>query len=234
MNVSTRPAAPPDEDSDAPPADRRDAQSNRYWYLGIAPDARIVNVEVADAEGTVDVSQVIAAIDWVVQHRTANGMNIRVLNLFFGTDGIQAYQLDPLAYAVEQAWKQGIAVVVARGNDGNSSQLRNPALNPFVIAVGAVSTGTSHDTKDDHVPSWTSCGTTSGRRSGDRRAGTAPSRHRRDPGRQHCLRSRDGEPGHLHRAPRRLRGGVASRRRERAATPRDVARRSVPVRHVEG
>jgi serine protease AprX len=148
-------------DSDAPPADQRDAKSNRYWYLGIAPDARIVNVKVADAEGNVDVSQVIAAVDWVVQHRNANGMNIRVLNLSFGTDGVQDYQLDPLAFAVEQAWKQGIVVVVAGGNDGNASQLRNPAVNPFVIAVGAVSTGTSHDTKDDYVPSWTSCGTTS-------------------------------------------------------------------------
>ena len=37
-------------------------------YRGIAPDARIVSLKVATADGGADVSQVIAAIDWVVQH----------------------------------------------------------------------------------------------------------------------------------------------------------------------
>ena len=55
-------------------------------FLGVAPDARILSVKVGVADGGVDVSQVIAAIDWVVQHRNDNGMNIRVLNLSFGTD----------------------------------------------------------------------------------------------------------------------------------------------------
>jgi serine protease AprX len=50
-------------------------------YRGIAPDARIVSVKVGVADGGTDVSQVIAAIDWVVQHRHDNGMNIRVINL---------------------------------------------------------------------------------------------------------------------------------------------------------
>ena len=38
-------------------------------YRGMAPDARIVSVKVGVADGGTDVSQVIAAIDWVVQHR---------------------------------------------------------------------------------------------------------------------------------------------------------------------
>ena len=38
-------------------------------FLGIAPDAHIINVKVAGANGAVDVSQVLAAIDWVVEHR---------------------------------------------------------------------------------------------------------------------------------------------------------------------
>ncbi len=91
--------------------------------------------------GAVDVSQVIAAIDWVVQHRNDHGLNIRVLNLSFGTDGTQQYTLDPLAYAVQMAWDSGIVVVVAAGNDGNAAALRNPAFNPYVIAVGASDTG---------------------------------------------------------------------------------------------
>ena len=67
------------------------------------------------ADGGVDVTQVIAAINWVVDHRHDNGMNIRVLNLSFGTDSAQAYTMDPLAFAAEQAWRHGIVVVVSTG-----------------------------------------------------------------------------------------------------------------------
>ena len=135
----------------------RDKVSDDYDHLseeafvGIAPDSSIISVKTANFDGATDVSQVIAAIDWVVQHRDDNGMNIRVLNLSFGTDGTQDYLLDPLAFAVEQAWKAGIVVVVAAGNDGNSSLLRNPASDPFVIAVGAAN---GHGVAD-----FSSCGT---------------------------------------------------------------------------
>jgi len=107
-------------------------------YLGIAPDARIVNVKVGSATGAVDVSQVIAGIDWVVQHRHDNGLNIRVLNLSLGTDSSQRYQVDPLAFAAEVAWRAGIVVVAAAGNDGTTAgHLDDPASDPFLIAVGA-------------------------------------------------------------------------------------------------
>jgi len=49
---------------DATPAK---VQKGEESFVGIAPDARIVNVKVADAQGATDVSQVIAAIDWVVE-----------------------------------------------------------------------------------------------------------------------------------------------------------------------
>src|SRR5204863_5662251 len=80
----------------------------------------------------------VAAINWVVEHKDDPGMNIRVLNLSYGTDSLQPYQLDPITYAAEQAWKHGIVVVVAGGNDGSSrSVLANPAYDPYVISVGA-------------------------------------------------------------------------------------------------
>ena len=98
-------------------------------YRGIAPDARIVSVKVGVADGGVDVSQVIAAIDWVIQHRNDDGLNIRVINLSYGTNSTQDYTVDPLAYAAEQAWKNGIVVVAAGGNYGFQSHMNNaPAL----------------------------------------------------------------------------------------------------------
>jgi serine protease AprX len=58
-------------------------------FAGAAPDSTLISVKVAAADGATDVSQVIAGIDWVVQHRNDPGMNIRVLNLSFGTDSHQ-------------------------------------------------------------------------------------------------------------------------------------------------
>ena len=96
------------------------ATGNTTDFLGAAPSARVVSVKVADARGNTDVSQVIAGIDWVVQHAHDPGMNIRVLNLSFGTDASQPAGLDPLMFAAEVAWRKGIVVVVSVGNDGRS------------------------------------------------------------------------------------------------------------------
>ena len=95
----------------------------------MAPDARIVSVKVGVADGGTDVSQVIAAIDWVVQHRNDGDLNIRVINLSYGTNSAQDSKVDPLAYAAERAWKAGIVVVAAGGNYGFQSHMNNaPAL----------------------------------------------------------------------------------------------------------
>jgi serine protease AprX len=129
-------------------------------FVGMAPDARIVNVKVADAHGATDVSQVIAAIDWVVQHRNDNGLNVRVLNLSFGTDSSQPYTADPLAYAAEVAWRNGIVVVAAAGNAGfaPSGSLTDPASDPYVIAVGAADTEGTTAESDDVVASFSQNG----------------------------------------------------------------------------
>jgi serine protease AprX len=132
----------------------------KNWeFAGIAPQARVVNMKVADAIGATDVSQVIAAIDWVVQHKNDRNLNIRVLNLSFGTDGTQDPNLDPLSYAAEVAWDAGIVVVVAAGNRGfGNTSLNNPALNPRLIAVGAADTKGTPDPTDDFVADFSSSG----------------------------------------------------------------------------
>jgi serine protease AprX len=162
--------------------------SDSSHFLGIAPDSRIISLKVADARGGTDVSQVIAAIDWVVQHRHTDGLNIRVLNLSFGTDSQQSYLTDPLAYAVEVAWKSGIFVVAAAGNQGfrgavghgasdawvtddggdggdddgddgiADDMLNDPAFDPLVLAVGASDTMGTATTSDDRVATFSSHG----------------------------------------------------------------------------
>jgi serine protease AprX len=124
-------------------------------FVGAAPGARVVSLKVAAGDGATDVSQVIAAIDWVIEHRNTDGLNIRVLNLSFGTDSTQDYRLDPLAYAAEVAWLHGIVVVVSAGNSGfGTPQLNDPAYDPYVIAVGGDDTKGTDDSKDDTIPSW--------------------------------------------------------------------------------
>lgn len=132
---------------------------NPFSFGGVAPSARILNMKVAAGDGGVDVTQVIAAIDWIVQHRYDNGMNVRVINLAYGTTSTQGADIDPLARAVENAWKAGIVVVAAAGNDGiDSSSLLMPAADPYVIAVGAVDNLGTRSTGDDVVADFTNDG----------------------------------------------------------------------------
>ena len=131
-------------------------------FVGVAPDSRIVSVKVADKDGSTDVSQVIAAIDWVVANRNKNGLNIRVLNLSYGTDSTQDVSIDPLSFAVDQAWRHGIVVVAAGGNSGYADKLgtmTNPARTGTIIAVGALGqTAAANPRAEDEIASFSSNG----------------------------------------------------------------------------
>jgi serine protease AprX len=131
--------------------------------VGLAPKAKVTSVKVGTSNGANDVTQIIAAIDWVVQNRNHDPASpIRVLNLSYGSGGMSASAVDPLMFAVEQAWNAGIVVVVAAGNDGNTtSALTNPAMDPFVVAVGASTTNNTVTTADDDVASFSNNSTQS-------------------------------------------------------------------------
>jgi serine protease AprX len=132
---------------------------NPGLFAGVAPEAKLLNVKVGSADGGADVSQVIAAIDWVRQHRKDDGMNVRVITLAYGTESVQPWQVDPLAHAVENAWRAGIVVVAAAGNSGLASQsLLMPAIDPRIIAVGASDTNGTDNVADDTVADFTNGG----------------------------------------------------------------------------
>jgi serine protease AprX len=128
-------------------------------YAGVAPDAKVLSVKIAGADGSADVSTVIAAIQWVVAFR--NVYNIKVLNLSLGTNGSQSYQLSPLDFAVEKAWQSGIVTVVSASNLGpGPSTIDKPADDPFVITVGAIDDSGTVALSDDNVPPWSARGPT--------------------------------------------------------------------------
>jgi serine protease AprX len=133
------------------------AGDNTHFY-GVAPDARLVSVKLGDRSGAVDVSQVIAGMDWVVANRYRAG-NIRVINLSYGARSTLNAQDDPLSWAAEAAWKSGIVVVASAGNDGETSVgLASPAFNPWIIAVGATDNKGTATAGDDAVAAFSNTG----------------------------------------------------------------------------
>jgi serine protease AprX len=131
---------------------------------GIAPNANIIDLRVLDANGSGNDSAVIAAIQRAIQLK--DKYNIRVINLSLGRGIYESYTLDPLCQAVEQAWKAGIAVVVAAGNDGRDTSLGTqgygtinvPGNDPYVITVGATATSVNVIRINDTIASYSSKG----------------------------------------------------------------------------
>jgi serine protease AprX len=135
-------------------------------YVGIAPNANIINLRVLDSTGSGSDSQVIAAIQRAIALKST--YNIRVINLSLGRPVFESYTLDPVCQAVEAAWQAGIVVVVAAGNDGRNNSygiqgygtINAPGNDPNVITVGATKTNGTATRLDDTVASYSSKGPT--------------------------------------------------------------------------
>ncbi len=146
----------------------KDSLGSKYFYTfkGIADGVNLINLRVLDQNGAGTDSQVIAAIQTAIQLKSK--YNIRVINLSLGRPVYESYTLDPLCQAVEQAWKAGIVVVVAAGNDGRNNNagtngygtISAPGNDPYVITVGAMNTLGTSSRADDHIASYSSKGPT--------------------------------------------------------------------------
>ena len=87
-------------------------------FAGVAPNVNVINLRVLDQNGVGNDSAVIAAIQQAIALK--NTYNIRVINMSLGRPVFESYTLDPVDQAVEAAWKAGIVVVAAAGNDGRA------------------------------------------------------------------------------------------------------------------
>lgn len=142
--------------------DPSESASVRYGnghYTGMAPMSRIVAVKVAENNGTTTLSQVMLGIEWVIQNRRSNGLNIRVLNLSVAATPAASPSEDPLAQGAVAAWNAGIVVVAAAGNTGKGTPLSSPAYEPRIISVGALDHRGTVSPTDDTVASFTAGGT---------------------------------------------------------------------------
>jgi serine protease AprX len=133
-------------------------------FAGVAPNVNVINLRVLDQNGIGTDSQVIAAIQQAIALK--NTYNIRVINMSLGRPVFESYTLDPVDQAVEAAWKAGIVVVAAAGNDGRYGQTNGfgtigvPANDPAVITVGATRTNMTASRADDTIASYSSKGPT--------------------------------------------------------------------------
>jgi serine protease AprX len=134
------------------------ASATRGKYVGVAPGANLVAVQVSDDQGITYVSDVIAGIEWVIANRAA--YNIRVLNLSLLSTVAESATTSYLDAAVERAWLSGVLVVVAAGNLGPNTALYPPANDPFVVTVGASDPMGTTSRTDDGMAPWSSYGTT--------------------------------------------------------------------------
>jgi serine protease AprX len=138
--------------------DPADPQAGRY--VGVAPDADLVSIKIADDEGGATVLDAIYGLQFAVDHKDDYG--IRIVNLSLQSTVAGSYRTDPLDAAVEAAWFRGLVVIAAAGNRGGQPDAMQyaPGNDPYAITVGAVDDRGTTSASDDVVAPWSSAGTT--------------------------------------------------------------------------
>ena len=112
-----------------------DGSAYNGYYRGIAPGADLIGLGAAEG---VEMITALAGYDWVLANKDRYG--IRVINNSWA-DGSMAYdERDPLIQASLRAYRAGIVVVFAAGNDGQSSGnvFNRYAWPSWVVSVGGV------------------------------------------------------------------------------------------------
>jgi serine protease AprX len=138
-------------------ASNGDASEERY--RGPAPEASLVGVKVLNKVGSGSLSTVIAGVDWCIQNKER--YDIRVINLSLGSQATTSCEDDPVCQIVEKAWREGIVVCAAAGNDGpESGSIGSPGIAPSIITVGAMDDKNTINRSDDTIASFSSRGPT--------------------------------------------------------------------------
>ena len=132
---------------------------------GIAPAARLIVLKALDADGNGYVSDVIAAIEYAVEHRAE--LNVRIINLSVAAAVYESCETDPLTIAARRAVEAGIVVVAAAGNNGASPAgatryggITAPGNAPWVLTVGGSTHMGTTKREDDAVARYSSRGPT--------------------------------------------------------------------------
>lgn len=129
-------------------------------YLGVAPNANVLSVRVADETGVITTANLLDALQWVFNNRLL--YNIRIINLSLSSSVPESYVTSPVDAAVEQLWLSGVVVVAAASNRGNAEDAAwyAPGNDPYVITVGALDDNQTPWTTDDSLAGFSGRGHT--------------------------------------------------------------------------
>lgn len=106
-------------------------------YCGVAPKCKFVIVKVLNYKGDGNISDVLAGLQWVIDHQEM--YNIRIVNISVGTSNKETVDENSLLVkAVDAVWNHGMVVVVAAGNNGpGPMSISTPGISRKVITVGS-------------------------------------------------------------------------------------------------
>ena len=126
-------------------------------YVGVAPDARLVDVKVLTDIGGNLGDHLIMGMEWCIENMEQFGidiLSISVGNRAGGDDGTNAN-----AQAANAAVDAGLVVVAAAGNEGpNNNGFSSVAASDKAITVGAVDDGDTVTRDDDVIADYSNRG----------------------------------------------------------------------------
>jgi serine protease len=108
-----------------------EATGNGYGLTGLAYGVRLMPVRVLNSAGEGDASVIAKGVRFAVNH----GAQVINLSLEFSSE-VTAGDIPELLEALRYAYRRGVVVVAAAGNEGHSA-IAYPARAPNVISVGA-------------------------------------------------------------------------------------------------
>ncbi|MCE7989867.1 MAG: hypothetical protein DYG89_52640 [Caldilinea sp. CFX5] len=132
-------------------------QASNGVYLGVAPEAQLIDVRVMNDHGHGNTSDVIRGLQWIYDHR--HTYNIRVVNLSLNSRVPESYHHSALNAALEVLWFNNVVAVVSAGN-GGKQQLYPPANDPFVITIGSADDKGTVAINDDTLSTFSAYGMT--------------------------------------------------------------------------
>ena len=114
------------------------AQKNDLGIVGMAPNVQLYAIKAMNNRGSGSTAQITKGVEWAIQN------DIDILNLSISI----SVNDRPLELMLQEAYKQGMIIISAAGNEGGSGQMDTmtyPAKYPSVIAVGAVNNDFSRE-----------------------------------------------------------------------------------------
>ena len=108
-------------------------------YVGVAPEAKIIAINVFDKDLSSSETSIIAALNWV--NSIAKNYNIAAVNMSLGTSRVYQGYCDTdsptMTTAVKNLYDKNIAVVVAAGNS-YALGMSSPACISYTVSVASM------------------------------------------------------------------------------------------------